>query len=337
MFVVENLNQMLIVMSKEILKNGVARKTRGFDCLEIPTPVLIEMKHPCDRYVTIPERKWNKYLGFVESLWLASGTNHMELPGSYVSNMYNFSDDGKYMRAGYGSRIRSFNGVARDYECPIPLVGSLTIEDIRSVDQLKFVVDTLKKDINSRQALITIHDPVKDDYTKDGSLKITKDQPCSRSLQFMVVDGRLNLTSYMRSNDLIWGLSAVNVFNFCFMQEYVAQMLNVPVGKYYHFVNNLHVYENFIDQIKTFAKYDEYDFKTKELFYYNEKIGFDDFNREVVDLFNFEEKYRKGENLSTTYLNQFDFFSDWGNVFIAKHAKIVTFFKNDFLNNLFGD
>lgn len=336
MFRVDNLNQMLILMSQEIIKNGVPRKTRGFDCIEIPHPVLIEMQHPCDRYVTIPERKWNKYLGFVESLWLASGTNHMELPGSYVSNMYNFSDDGKFMRAGYGPRIRTFNGIAKDYECPKPLKGSFAIEDVRSVDQLKFVIDTLKKDINSRQALITIHDPVKDDYTKDGDLKVTKDQPCSRSLQFMVVDGKLNLTSYMRSNDLIWGLSAVNVFNFCFMQEYVAMMLNIPVGKYYHFVNNLHVYENFLDMVKTFASYNVDDFKTKEVFYYRDRLPLKDFDNEVTELFHFEESLRENyKTMSNHYFNLFDFFSDWGNVFIAKKKKIIPKFKNDLLNNLF--
>lgn len=334
MIKVENLNQMLIVLSKKILEEGVRRKTRGYDCIEIPYPLLIEMKNPCDRYVTIPERKWNKVLGFVESLWLASGTNHMSLPGSYVKNMYNFSDDGKFMRAGYGSRIRSFNGVARDYECSRPLVGSSCIEDIREVDQLKFVIETLLKDKNSRQALITIHDPVKDCYTKDGELKITKDQPCSRSLQFMMVDGKLNLTSYMRSNDLIWGLSAVNVFNFCFMQEYVAMMLNVPVGKYYHFVNNLHVYDDFLDLVQTIAKYDENDFKTNECFYYDDKMTFDDFNREVVELFKFEEITREDKNIFS-YNRKNSFFEDWGKVFVVKN-KVKPVFNNPFLYNLFG-
>ena len=70
------------------------------------------------------------------------------------------------------------------------------------------VIMSLQKDINTRQASITIHDPIKDDFGKDGKLKETKDTPCTRTIQFMVVDGKLDCTVTMRSNDVLWGFSA---------------------------------------------------------------------------------------------------------------------------------
>jgi len=118
------------------------------------------------------------------------------------------------------------------------------------------------------------------------------------------------------------------------MQEYVAMMLNVPVGKYYHFVNNLHVYDDFLDLVKTISNYDENDFKTNECFYYDDKITFEDFNREVVELFKFEEMTREDKSI-LSYNRKNSFFEDWGKIFLVKN-KIKPVFNNPFLYNLFG-
>jgi len=169
MYKFENLNTALIGMSKELIKNGKKRKTRGFNCVEIPHPVLICIENPSDRYVRIPERKWNKYLPFAESLWLLLGLNDLDvLPGRYVKNLYNFSDNGRTWRAGYGARIRAFTGLTGDYDVSNPKYRNAYFGSGGVTDQLKFVIETLKKDINSRQALITIHDPVKDNFDKTG-------------------------------------------------------------------------------------------------------------------------------------------------------------------------
>lgn len=37
----------------------------------------------------------------------------------------------------------------------------------------------------------------------------------------------------MRSNDIIGGASAVNIFNYTFMQEYMATILGLGVGNYF--------------------------------------------------------------------------------------------------------
>lgn len=199
---VKNLNQALIEGCKLLKKEGVARKTRGFDCIEVPYPVLICIENPRDRFVTVPERKWNKTLGWVESLWLWQGINSMDMVGSYVKNLYNFSDDGKFMRAGYGPRMRGYNGELEDYTYDKPQFNTKgEMEFGNCVDQVKFVIEKLKQDPNSRQASITIHDPVKDNFELDGSLKKTKDTPCTRTIQFMMVDGKLDCTVTMRSND----------------------------------------------------------------------------------------------------------------------------------------
>lgn len=323
----KNLDQALVELSGVILRNGQWRETRGFRCLELDFPVLMRITDPSDRYITLPERKWNKHLPFVESLWLASGTNHLDMVTKYVKNMANFSDDGQFMRAGYGTRIRAYTGNQENYKVRDPKYRRVTTFSGNTVDQLKFVVDILKKDKDSRQALITIHDPAKDSLDSSQNLVVSKDQPCTRSLQFMVNKGKLDMTVHMRSNDLIWGFSAVNITNFTFMQEYVSQILNIPVGDYYHFANNLHVYEDKLPLVEELSKL-KYDTSRNPYFYQRQFNSLEAFDNEVVRLFQFDELISRGESVDHIEFKTF-MFQDWSSVLRTKWDKE---FKPNFIN-----
>lgn len=338
-----NLNQALIGMSKEIIKQGKWRETRGFRCLEIPNPVLICIENPTDRYINIPERKWNKQFGWVESLWLASGTNHLDIATSYIKNMATFSDDGQFVRAGYGPRIRAFSGISVDYAVDDPKYRNVFSGNSKVVDQLRFVVESFKRDINTRQALISIHDPAKDDFGSDDLLKVTKDQPCCRTIQFMVVDGKLDCTLTIRSNDILWGFSAVNVFNFTLLQEYVAKLINIPVGKYYHFVNNLHVYEDKFDLIKQFSELNPNDYESEfGVFSYEafveEGYSLEKFDKDVNLLFRLEKELRgnpSNVNVAESGDFYYSMFEDWFLVLYNYWTKERELYINPYLNKLF--
>ena len=86
----------------------------------------------------------------------------------------------------------------------------------------------LSRDKNTRQAIINIGDTLKDTLDSNLNIKETKDCPCTRILHFMKhpSENKLNLTVYMRSNDILWGASAVNIFNFTLIQEYFAKLFN---------------------------------------------------------------------------------------------------------------
>ncbi len=336
MYTFDNLNHALIGMSKVLLKEGVSRKTRGFDCIEMPHPVLICIKDPSDRYVNIPERKWNKILPFAESLWLALGLNNLDsLPGRYVKNLYNFSDDGQHWRAGYGPRIRAFSGVMTDYAIGEPEYRNIWSGVSGVVDQLKFVIDSFKRDINTRQAVISISDPAKDCFEENGCLKVTKDQNCTRSLHFQVnTEGEMDMIVDMRSNDLLWGFSAVNVFNFSLMQEYVANIVGVPVGKYYHKADNLHFYKNFIEKIEKFSVKNEVDYVGFGKFQYKDKIeSLEQLDKLLYQLYKYEQILSKDHYFIANFNN--DLFTDWGRVFYHYWSKEDVEFKNPYLNRLF--
>lgn len=54
----------------------------------------------------------------------------------------------------------------------------------------------------------------------------------------------LDMTVTNRSNDLVWGLLGANYVTFTVLQEYLAARLGAEVGRYHHFSNNLHCYDD---------------------------------------------------------------------------------------------
>lgn len=250
------INSFLIGASRLLIEESVKRKTRGSLCYELPEPAMFKITNPLAREVTIPERKWFKVLPYAESLWIASGRNDMTYITHYLPRMADFSDDGICMRGGYGPRYRNYNGGRDDYR-----ICSINVRQQDSVDQLKYVLECFKVDMETRRAVMGFGDPMKDCFDEKWELKKSKDIPCTRELHFMKqsCNNKLDLIVRMRSNDLIWGASAVNIFNYTFMQEYVATILGLEIGDYYHIADNLHFYDRHIEMVKKLAELREWD------------------------------------------------------------------------------
>ncbi|MEZ9494930.1 thymidylate synthase [Vibrio splendidus] len=303
----QGINELLVSLSRILLKEGRPRITRGKKCYELPAPILIKLDNPSSRIITLPERKWPVHMGYAESLWLSTGRNDVDFMSAYLPRMREFSDDGKFVRAGYGPRIKTYNSSEKDYERNTAVQNNDTHVGI---DQLKYVVDCLLHEKTSRRAVIELGDPIKDNYV-NSKLKETKDYPCTRSLQFIVNnDNRLDLYVHMRSNDFIWGMTGVNIFNYTFMQEYVSQILGVPLGSYYHIANNLHFYEEYKDKLTRISESSYSD----EFFEYNSDISsYDDFESKIRCLCNWESKIRTGQNIGLIDLES-DFMNDWQRV-----------------------
>jgi thymidylate synthase len=319
------INSALVGLAKLLLEYGVERNTRGEKCIELPEPICITITNPLSRIVTIKERGWNIFLPYAESLWLASGRNDLDFIEYYLPKMTQFSDDGQYLRGGYGPRLRYFNGSGSDYRNP------LSGRPPKSIDQFRYIEECFRRDPFTRQGVIDIGDPVKDCFGADGDLKITKDVPCTRTLTFLRSDtGKLNLTVYMRSNDLVWGTTGVNIFNYTFMQEYLAAILGLEVGLYYHIVNNLHYYpdrhRHLVEEIARVENVRDESYDYKKTF-----TSIEEFDYLASRLKNWEAKLRKG---GTTKLVDFedDFFNDWAKVlYLKKHPGSMIVFENPIL------
>ena len=220
-----------------------------------------------------------------------------------------FSDDGQYMRGGYGPRYRNYNGEKEDYQ-----IDSINVRQVGSVDQLRYVVECFKAEEETRRAVMNFGDPMKDDYDENGELKVTKDIPCTRELHFMKQSGtrKLDLIVRMRSNDLIWGASAVNIFNYTFMQEYVAAILGMEVGYYYHIADNLHYYDRHQELVEALSMMDEVE--EKPVMYDKSFRSLDEFDELVTRLSEEELSMRKNLDEYKTTVFEDPFFQHWYNV-----------------------
>ena len=236
----KGINSFLVGASNLLHKYGVERQTRNNVCYELPEPFYFKITEPTARVVNIPCRGWNKTLPYAESLWIASGRNNLEYITHYLKRMQDFSDDKLFARGAYGPRLRHFNGSKTDYE----IAESLNARNA-GIDQLRYIVECFNAETSTRRAIISMGDVMKDDFDAEGSLKKTLDIPCTRELHFIKQSNsnKLDVIVNMRSNDIIWGASAVNVFNYTFMQEYMAAILGLEVGEYFHFADNFHYYD----------------------------------------------------------------------------------------------
>lgn len=312
-----------------LLEEGRKRETRGKVCYELPEPYIFKIVQPTARIVTIPERKWYASLPYAESLWIASGRNNLEFIRKYLPRMDMFSDDKIFMRGGYGPRFRHFNGESDDYKI------TMVCEELSSeVDQFRYVTECFQEDISTRRAIISIGDPMKDDFDENRHLKHTLDVPCTRMLHFMkdADTNKLNLVISMRSNDLIWGASAVNVFNFTFMQEYFAAILGLEVGCYYHIANNFHFYEDKRTMVESIASAED----AEDVPYVYDKTfdSLTDFDSLLSKLSGEEMKMQLDPHSYQYYEFDDPFFQDWYNVLYSCLLKKQVDFINPALRGL---
>lgn len=310
------INSFLKGACKLLLTEGVNRKTRGYSCYELPEPFMFKLTNPLSRIVTIPERKWNKTLPYAESLWIASGRNDLAYICHYLDRMRDFSDDGIYMRGGYGPRLRDYNGLSTDHQ-----IETINVRKKDSIDQLRYIVECFSKDPETRRAVISFGDPMKDNFDNNGILKESKDIPCTREIHFIKqpTNNKLDLIVKMRSNDLIWGASAVNIFNYTFMQEYMAAILGLEVGNYYHLADNLHYYEDFKEMVKTIANIQDVEDNASTL--HKSFHSLNDFDVLITKLGYEEELMRKDFSSYQRIEMEDDFFQNWYNILYLYNYK----------------
>lgn len=207
-----------------VLNKGNSVAPRGQVTKEaLQQTAIVNMRRPV---VTLEERKLStKFLGG-EAYWILSGDNRVETIAPYNKNIVNYSDDGQTFFGAYGPRI---------------------------VSQLDYVVDKLKSDADTRQAVLTIwrENP-----------PATKDVPCTVAVHFMIRDHKLNCHVYMRSNDLWLGFP-YDVFNFSMLSHLVCCRLNasaatngdvIKPGMLYHTASSRHIYEQHFEQAEKLTK-----------------------------------------------------------------------------------
>lgn len=210
-----------VLLAQHRMNKRTSASRDGAVAAEVINAITV-VKDPTRMIVKSEARKMPMRYAVGELLWYLSGSNRLKDISLFSSAWDRMSDDGETVNSCYGHKIQQFYGF----------------------DQWQDVINRLKADPNSRQAVIHIKNP-------RPMSDATKDTPCTLSLQFLLRDGRLNLTTTMRSND-VWTGVPYDMFSFCSMQVMMAMTLGVDVGTYTHQAGSLHIYErNLPDGEKT--------------------------------------------------------------------------------------
>lgn len=205
---------------QELVDHGDKVDVRGHTTYEILDCISI-VEEPWHHCILIPSRRWNPWLALSEALWILAGRNDVAALKPYNSHIADYSDDGVTLYGAYGARI---------------------------YHQIDDLVDRLRKDPSDRRAVLQIWDnngPKANNLDKGWYTDLTansKDPPCNNLVYFKLRDGKLNMTVINRSNDIHFGLFAVNLPTFGILQSYIAARLGVQMGTQTHLSNSLHVY-----------------------------------------------------------------------------------------------
>lgn len=260
-----------------ILREGSVVAPRGQITYEL-SPATIIVKDARKFLATPKLRKGNHTFQLAEALWMIRGSNDLEEIAHYNKVWRNFEDEDEpgILNGAYGERLRAWNG---------------------EIDQFLEVFRKLSKDEFSRQAVMIIWDPDRDNYIHSNH-NYSKDLPCTNYFNFTIRDGKLNMLTVMRSNDLHKG-TIYDIPNFIIFQHILAGWLGVEVGKYEHVAASLHIYEtdveNLIDIFNDKEDVVVYDGKD----YGDPKMTLEDYNNDMYVLSVLESTSRQAKTVES--------------------------------------
>lgn len=243
----DSLDDLWIRAASYVLERGIKTNPRGMGTREI-TGMQLVLTNPRKRIPHLPVREFSLSYAMGELAWYVAGDDSLDFIKHYAPSYDKYSDDQKRLHGAYGPRIFGCNQHFSDR--PDPNFHEMETELYNNPCRTAWqsCIDILKKDPDSRQAVIPIYRPA-----DVGA--VTKDMPCTLSLQFLIRNSQLNMVVNMRSNDLWFG-GVYDIFCFTALQELMANALQLPLGVYYHHVGSFHIYDkNVADVERCIAEY----------------------------------------------------------------------------------
>jgi len=110
-----------------------------------------------------------------------------------------------------------------------------------AVDQLKQVLEDLRRNPDSRRHIVSAWNP---GYIDQMALP-----PCHAFFQFYVAEGKLSCQLYQRSADIFLGVP-FNIASYALLVHFMARDLGLEVGDFVHTLGDAHIYSNHIEQVK---------------------------------------------------------------------------------------
>lgn len=160
-----------------------------------------------------------------ELLWFLKGESNIAyLKENNVSIWNEWADKDGNLGPVYGVQWRSWAGA-----------------NGKSIDQIKQVIDQIKKNPDSRRLIVSAWNVADID-----NMALP---PCHAFFQFYVADGKLSCQLYQRSADIFLGVP-FNIASYALLTLMVAQVTGLKPGEFIHTLGDAHLYLNHLDQAK---------------------------------------------------------------------------------------
>ena len=198
---------------------AIEENSRNGKVLTIVPPVLLTIHDPIDRLLRDPSRNANPFFHAMEFVWMMAGSDDAAWIGQFNKQMLQYANLGR-LRGAYGARWMKG-------------------------DQIQAVIDKLRRDTATRQAVLSMWDPIEDNMSG------VSDVCCNTHIFFRVRGTRLNMTVCNRSNDVVWGMLGANVVHMTLLQELITHCTGLSMGTYSVFSVNAHMYERHWPLIET--------------------------------------------------------------------------------------
>ena len=160
-----------------------------------------------------------------ELLWFIRGdTNIGYLRDNKVSIWDEWADANGDLGPVYGKQWRRWTGL-----------------DGREIDQLRWVVDEIGRNPDSRRLIVSAWNVAE--------LPQMALMPCHTMFQFYVVGGKLSCQLYQRSADIFLGVP-FNIASYALLTHMIARHCGLGVGDFVHTLGDAHVYRNHFEQAR---------------------------------------------------------------------------------------
>lgn len=161
-----------------------------------------------------------------ELLWFLKGeTNIAYLKEHGVSIWDEWANESGDLGPVYGKQWRSWEG-----------------KDGKVVDQIKDLIDQLKKTPDSRRLIVNAWNVA--------DLSEMALMPCHTLFQFYVANGKLSCQLYQRSADVFLGVP-FNIASYALLTLMIAQVCGLQPGDFVHTFGDAHIYSNHFEQVHT--------------------------------------------------------------------------------------
>jgi thymidylate synthase len=160
-----------------------------------------------------------------ELLWFLRGdTNIQYLKQHGISIWDEWADERGELGPVYGQQWRSWPAA-----------------DGRTIDQIGHVVESIRKNPDSRRLIVTAWNPAE--------VEKMALPPCHCLFQFYVAGGRLSCQLYQRSADVFLGVP-FNIASYALLTLMVAQVTDLQPGDFIHTLGDAHLYLNHLEQAR---------------------------------------------------------------------------------------